>query len=459
MSYFIDSNVKSLLESIRPVLTLLLSSSASSGGDIVTVESFLGTALSSIRSLSVQAAIDAADSSLPSDYFCPGCSGRMGGWGRHKRSIMTLHGECLASVRRYRCRACSKNVFPILTLNGLDDTCFTIGARHAIAEEAAEGSFARTAHRMAKLGISISASEVERISDSVGTWREEEEEAIRAFAVLKGQDLGLPIHDIGVWERFPSDAAMVVSVDGAKIRSNVAAGDATGMQWFEVRAASISLNGEHAPKICIAGDMSPDKLFETTWSQVRQLKCGTSRKIVFVADGANWIWDRVQQWFPSAIQVLDIYHAGEHVASAAKAAWGEDHPEAKLWATQARNRLLQADGVKTIMRELANILQSGSATDEKLLRTELNYLWKNRHRMKYAEAHAQGLPIGSGVMESTIKQTSTHRLRQSGMKWTRDGANVMLRLRAAIVSDSLKFTTNRQQAICKSRLAVYQKAI
>jgi len=459
MSDIRESLSESLLEKMQELLCDLLGASASSEGDLAMVESALNVALDKARHLMVASALRVAEDALDHAWSCRACGRALTGWSSAQRTVVTAFGEGSVRVRRYRCRTCGTDARPFLILNGLEKTIYTVGARQVIAEEASQTSFGGSSARLQRLGICISAAEVERVADEVSEWRTQEEEAVRSFALLDGRDLPLALHDPRPWQRCPADAAMIVSVDGAMVRSNKP--DASGaLQWFEARAGVISLNTPDAPKACVAGVMEPDRLFETLWSQSRQLQQERhKRKIVFVSDGANWIWDRVRQWFSGAVEVLDIYHAAEHVAGAAKAIWGEGHPNSKLWAQTALGRLQEKRGLRTLLAIFLEALRQGSLLDEAALKTELRYLVKNRHRMRYALLRAQGLPIGSGMMESVIKQTATRRLRQSGMMWTKPGAANMLRLRAAVVSGSLELTMQRQHQICRNRCNEYKKAV
>jgi hypothetical protein len=230
-----------------------------------------------------------------------------------------------------------------------------------------------------------------------------------------------------------------------------------GLEWFEVRAGVISLDGHEDHKVCVGGFMEPDKLFETLRSQWRQSP-HRNRRLVFVADGANWIWDRVRYYFPFAIEVLDVYHAAGHVGSAARACWGEQNETTAAWVKDAKGMLLKEHGVQRVITELIAAMRSDVVNIE-ALRTELRYLWRNRHRMNYFWLRSQQLPVGSGIMESTIKQLATQRLRMPGMMWTRAGADQILRLRAAVLSKSLHLTIERQRMICTNRMDKFRTKI
>ncbi len=454
MSTIVQTNLNLLRDELESIASDLLVASSKSGGDLSVVEQALGSALGRARAAMARASLETASSSMEKAYCCPDCEQRLTYWGCYDRQIITCAGGARVRVRRYRCLGCGKEIAPLLVRNGLEQTSYTFGARQTIAEEAAEASFGRASERLGRLSVDISAASVERISDEVSILREQEEEAVRGYLMLHGHDLNLLLHDTRAWERIDEGAWLVLSVDGAMVRSTIA-GEG-GLEWFEVRAGALTLSTEGAPKVRVAGMTDPDRLFETLLSQARQL--GPKRKIAFVADGGVWIWARVTQYFKSATQILDIYHAGEHVASAARALWGDDDPTTKLWCKTARSMLLAPNGARSVIRCLVEGLRQCQVADRQQLTRELRYLLNHRHRMRYWHYQQQGLPVGSGVMESTIKQTSTQRLCQAGMMWTKSGADKMMRLRAACASKSLHLTIERQARICRNRLEQYQLA-
>ena len=444
-----------MLQKITISIDRLVQESLAALEDLEKVEQALKTALEDVRSCLVHGALEAMQANPPADYYCQKCQKRLTPWSSRTRVIVTRYGEGNLTINRLRCTACRTDAYPLQILNHLQNTHFTLGARHLIAEEAADASYGRAAARLMRLGIPVSSSEVDRIAQEVGQWRQAEEEAVRSYLLLLGKDLSLPLHDVKAWEQADADAAAVVSVDGAKVRSCVAG--EKGLEWFEVRAGVMTLAQKNAPKVCVGGDITPDKLFETLYAQTRQL-VEKRKRLVFIADGGNWIWSRAQQWFPKAIQVLDIYHAAAHVASAARACWGEGSQCAKEWTDKALLMLMKKRGVDTVLDKLNAVKEQGNVVDRAALDTEMNYLTEHRHRMDYAQLKEKGLPIGSGEMESTIKQMSTQRLRQPGMMWSKKGANGMLRQRGACLSGSLELTMARQRLIGQNNLQKYSEA-
>jgi hypothetical protein len=134
-------------------------------------------------------------------------------------------------------------------------------------------------------------------------------------------------------------------------------------------------------------------------------------------------------------RVLDYYHATEYVSKLAEAVFGQGG-RAQEWARRMRLVLKQHGG-------LTRVLQSASyhRNEQKLkgkrqeeFRKAYNYLWKRRKHMDYAAYKAKGMPIGSGVTEAGCKLVATQRLKLSGMKWKKQGGQVVLNLRVVWLS-------------------------
>jgi hypothetical protein len=462
MSPILANELEILSFGCRAVLEDLIVACLESRGNLHDAEAAMETAMSSLRSIVVSGATRVCVSSADRDYYCPHCQLALTRWGLTLRHIVTTSGEGRFPSERYYCRRCKTGYYPWQTAHGLDGkNQFTLAARQLIAEEAAKGPFEEASGRLKRRGINVSPSEVDSIAREVGTWRKHEQDAVRALSCQSGQVLPLPLHDWSVWPENPFDEDVVVfSVDGAHVRSNEAGPN--GLEWFEVRTGIIRLAGtdQHkSRKLCVAGIMDADKLFETLRSQWWQAPApwtGRRHRMVFIADGAEWIWNRARWHFPHCVQILDAYHCAEHVASAARAAWGPDSKHAQTWINGALLWLLEERGPQTIIRNLIDVLRTGNAVQPDDLRTELRYLLRHRHRMHYHKWRSEGLPIGSGAVESTIKQITTQRMRQAGMMWTKPNADLMMHLRAAVLSNSLHLTVERERRIRANRAVKFR---
>jgi hypothetical protein len=177
----------------------------------------------------------------------------------------------------------------------------------------------------------------------------------------------------------------------------------------------------------------PDAVFALLRSYLQRLQITQADQVLFIADGAPWIWKRV----PLLVQtlglsteqvheVLDFYHAAEHLAqvSALRKDWS-----AKVrsrWRTQQR-RLLLAGEVERVITAVRDLCRGRNS---KAIRTHRDYFIKNQNRMAYAKLMAMKLPIGSGAIESTVRRVVNLRLKGASLFWCRASAEAILLLRS-----------------------------
>lgn len=458
--------VSLLHQQASEILESFAEAAVQSSGDFGKVEEAAHVAFIELRNVLMSAGLTLSSEESHRTHHCPCCNEALHGWALPVRRVVTSEGEAAYRPFRYRCLACGDDHYPLEEANGLSGSQFTTGAKGLISEAAAQTPFGHvTRWLLAERGIPVSAKEVDRTAREVACWRAQEEERLKAAVFgeeaahlrAEGEDplnVVPALHKFSEWtEKSPAQ----ISVDGAMIRSPKKGADGS-LEWFEHRAGLIAPARRKDPgKTAYVGAVcSADELFDclaATWR-----KGGHSQRMsVFVADGAKWIWDRVGLYFPDALQVLDVYHAAEHVASAANACWGEGTKEALDWRKRARGMLMEPGGPDAILRTLLSALKKPEqVADIKALTREVRYLFGHRHRMHYHALKQQDLPIGSGAMESAIKQLNTQRLKQPGMKWTREGADAVLRIRAAHLSGSFQQTVQRRHATLRAAAQRYQ---
>lgn len=157
-------------------------------------------------------------------------------------------------------------------------------------------------------------------------------------------------------------------------------------------------------------------------------------QLVKVADGARDNWTYLSEMLPAGIEVVDYFHAAEHLHGAACVAYGEKNPQGQAWYEKWRHVLRHDDdGVDKVIRALK--YQVRKHPRRKKLARELTYFRRNRLRMDYARMTDQALPIGSGIIEAACKTLVTQRLKCSGMRWRHEGGQAILTFRALIQSD------------------------
>jgi hypothetical protein len=165
---------------------------------------------------------------------------------------------------------------------------------------------------------------------------------------------------------------------------------------------------------------------------------------VHLADGAEDNWRLMKELehavdspvLPIWLEIVDFYHACDHLKNACDAAWGESTPRGKAEFERLKTLLKEADdGAEQIIRVLKYQRRWAHGNKRTRLDAELTYFRNQRPRMHYAEYVRKKLPIASGVMEASCKTLVTQRLKRSGMAWTQPGGQAVLTLRSLIQSD------------------------
>ena len=157
-------------------------------------------------------------------------------------------------------------------------------------------------------------------------------------------------------------------------------------------------------------------------------------KIIFIGDGAAWIWELTRVNFPGAILILDFYHALQHLHGLIDAIWGKETVEAKKHSKLWKGWLLKDKAGKVVEQAKAQLERS---LDTEKAGKEIGYLENNLERMTYGTFRQAGYFIGSGVVEAGCKTVIGKRMKSSGMFWSEEGGQGMLDLRCAFLSDRL----------------------
>jgi len=173
---------------------------------------------------------------------------------------------------------------------------------------------------------------------------------------------------------------------------------------------------------------------------------GRAQEVVFIADGAGWIWEIVRTCFPGSVEILDYFHAHEYLVAIIDLLYGKETELGKRqlehWKT-----LLFEDRVKKVISQARSLGQNLPATEQKLLNAKVNYLENNQARMLYGTYKDKGYFYGSGVVEAGCKAVIGKRAKQSGMFWSEKGAEDVLAIRTALYSGRFdEYWDNRNAA-------------
>jgi hypothetical protein len=176
---------------------------------------------------------------------------------------------------------------------------------------------------------------------------------------------------------------------------------------------------------------TPEQFSDLFWASACQRKADLYEELVFVCDGAVWIWKLIERHFPHAVQIVDWYHACEYLPPVAEAAFGKETEQYRTWLENARTLLWEGQIEKLIY---ACQRLSFVSLAKQAVHSAVTYFTNNQKRMDYAHFRQQGYFIGSGTVESGGKQIATPRLKRAGARWTELGAVLTAKARAAWMS-------------------------
>lgn len=188
----------------------------------------------------------------------------------------------------------------------------------------------------------------------------------------------------------------------------------------------------HAVNSSYATHLGGPEIFgELVWTEARRRRWEQTHDTMAMGDGATWIWNVVGLHFAGSQQLVDWYHAKQHLVAAAHCYKGENPSAFQRWLNSRETRLYQGHAER-IANELDQAASEKPEVAEQL-RREAGYFRQNQHRMNYLEMRENDWPIGSGMVESAGKQFKA-RFCGPGMRWSRSGAENLLPIRAAVLS-------------------------
>jgi hypothetical protein len=368
---------------------------------------------------------------------CSGCGKPARFLGSRARLLVTRHGECSFTRRYYHCSTCREGFAPLDFQLGLDEHATSPQVRVWAAQLGGEGAFLQGLQRLTTFtDVRVSESTLARLAVAVGS-RLRAAELAEADQILAGQ--ALPRRTSWRPER------LYLSLEGAMapLRQVWKRDGSLGKlqcRWGECKTAvcyETRQNARGEPVVArrqYTATLEPVSTFERLVAGLAY-HCGSDRakEKAVLADGLAYNWRIAQEYFPEAVQILDFYHATEHLHQVARVCLGEEGEGAKRWVL-ARQEELMRDQVEAVSRA---ILALPAATQEaEAVRAETwGYVEHNGPRMRYGTFVKAGYQIASGVMEAACKTVVHQRLDQSGMHWRRETAEAIVALRANQLSD------------------------
>lgn len=175
----------------------------------------------------------------------------------------------------------------------------------------------------------------------------------------------------------------------------------------------------------------PEAFGQRLWAEAKRRNWAQAVDTEVIGDGAVWIWHLAGEHFYDSVPVVDWYHAKSHLVNAAQALWGEGTPSMQRWLKEQETVLFegQAEAIADRLRQPPT-----PPVNPVMVQTEAGYFETNKRRMEYLDRRMEGWIIGSGMVESGAKQYQA-RLTGPGMQWSRKGAERLIPIRSAILSN------------------------
>ena len=169
------------------------------------------------------------------------------------------------------------------------------------------------------------------------------------------------------------------------------------------------------------------------WAEGCRRGLERAKQIVSVNDGAVWIWLIVQMCWAPCVEILDWWHLVEKLWEVATTLFEEDQASAGQWVESQKSHLWHGRQ-RQVIRAIRLCCPRGQPLPEKV-RLVVGYIFNHRSRIRYQQFRQAGYPLGSGTVESACKLVMQERMKQAGMRWSRDGAQAMLALRSVLLSE------------------------
>lgn len=356
--------------------------------------------------------------------------------GRRSKSFQTALGPLELERAYYHCPCCQQGFCPRDRSLGIENTALSPAVSRMIAAVGALVSFQEGSALLQELaGVNVDAKQVERIAEQLGQEIADDErtdlqpmtdEDLPHTLYLGLDGTGIPMRRselLGRAGKQPDGSAKTREVKLATIWSAESC-DAEGVPVRDLGSVTYSAAIESAASTTANhSEFTERVLRETTRRRFSQ-----AGRTVVLGDGAPWIWNIAQELFPAAIQIVDRFHAKEHLSTVAKAVYGAANPRAAEWAKR-RHAELDDGRLDALLKALRRHAPScGEA------RKCVGYIQTNRLRMKYPDFRKQQLCTSSGVVEAGCKVVVGTRLKRAGMHWTEYGSNAIIALRCCRLS-------------------------
>ena len=379
---------------------------------------------------------------------CGACGGFAAYAGRRAKTVTTMLGPMRLERAYYHCAACHAGFCPRDRALDIEGASLSPGVVRMTGLAAARASFAEAGALLHELaGLNVDAKQAERTAEALGREVAADErvtvtaEPGRAPTMYLGMDgTAVPVRKAELAGRAGKQADGTAKTREVKLVAVwAAATDAHGNELPARQAGSLSYSAAVESAASRDTDPEPAPFAQRAAREARRRGFHHAPRQVVLGDGAPWLWNIADELFPDAIQIVDLFHA-KHLWDVAKAIYGPGTDMAERWAKRRRDEL--DDGR---LDALLRALRRHAGHDD--ARRCIDYLRRNRHRMRYPAFRAMRLCVASGVVEAGCKHVVGTRCKRPGMHWSVAGVNAMLALRCAVLSNRFDIFWQRRNRL------------
>lgn len=366
------------------------------------------------------------------------CGGEAHFAGRRTKQFQSVLGPLRLERAYYHCPSCGHGFCPRDRHLGLANTSLSPALTRMTGTVGAMVSFQEGSELLQELaGVAVDAKQVERTAEALGMEIAEDErdhtEPSDTLPLPKTLYLGIDGTGIPLRAEELADLPGKQPDGGAKTREvklctvwSAESLDKHGTPVRDEGSVTYSAAIESAATLDTAKERSA--FAQRVWREAKRRRFDQAERRVALGDGAPWIWNLVQELFPGTVEIVDRFHAKQHLSDLGKALYGPTHPRASQWAKR-RHEELDTGRFRALLAAIRRQLVHSEEA-----RRGLHYFQTNRERMRYPEFQAQSLCTSTGVVEAGCKVAIGTRLKRAGMHWTVRGSNAIIALRCCKLS-------------------------
>lgn len=371
--------------------------------------------------------------------FCE-CGTRMQSRGLKPKPLLTILGPVDYRRSLFQCPVCEKTRYPGDEQLDVENTSRSPGLRRMMARAGSKSTFREGRDDLRiYAGIKVSAKDVERVAETMGTdmerWSAWERETVAAQPIPTRLEKTIPVFYVS----YDGTGVPMVSSELKGRKGKQPDGSARtrevklGCVFTQTTTDSDGFPVRDPASTSFVGAIEPAQQFgQRIYAEAVRRGIYQAQRVVVLGDGAEWVRHLAQEHFPGATLINDLYHAREHVSDLCKILFAPD--ENKILKYRMRWwTALDEGNIEKIAQQAKARISDDPQTKEKATK-EIAYLTKNKSRMRYAFFRSQGLFVGSGVVEAGCKTIIGYRMKQSGMEWSVRGANAIISLRCLTLS-------------------------